>query len=75
MHTVLVIGVFAAMVLAPCVVASYSNFRPVRVAPPEAEEKAEPEPMVMAPQRPKSGQEVHPGHESPLSDPTVTRTR
>jgi hypothetical protein len=68
MHTLLVIGVFAAMVLAPCLVASYSNLFAVRV--PDATENPEPE-VIVRPVR------VPPAHESqsPLSDPTVTRTR
>jgi len=68
MHTVLVIGVFAAMVLAPCVIASYSNFSPQGVTPEKPGKKAEPE-LNEAPAR------VPHVASSPLEDPAATRTR
>lgn len=66
MQTVLVIAVFAAMVLAPCVIASCSHFFPLRLTKPKTGKTDDPETMT-------ANVPAHHGHESPLSDPTPYR--
>jgi hypothetical protein len=68
MQTVLVIAVFAAMVLAPCVIASCSHFFSRRLTSPKTGTEAEPEAKIPPTQ-------AHHGHKSPLSDPTPYRPR